>query len=105
MIITDRPVDVAALRRDWIVVVDHWAYFGAVDKKTQRVARRTCFASIATDMQRYAPASRLRLFAELFEDAAVAAELEMQLKDNGPEAAASWLEEWLGVELVNREES
>lgn len=95
------PVDVGALRRDWIAVVDRWAYLGAVDKKTQRVARRTCFASIAADTLRYDGVTRLRLFTELFEDAAPAAGLEMQLEDKGPEVAASWLEKRLGVELVN----
>lgn len=99
MRITNKPVDISALRQAWIAVVDRWAYVGALDVKTQRIARQCCFRSVAIDLRRYERISIVRLLAELFEDAGFAADLEHRIRYDGPNAAAAWLEEQLGVKL------
>jgi hypothetical protein len=99
MRITNKPVDVSALRQEWIAVVDRGAASGVLDAKTQRIARRCCFRSIAIDLRRYDGISTVRLLAELFGRVVFAVDLAYRIHYEGPNAAAAWLEEQLGVKL------
>ncbi len=98
-ITNDQPVDVAALRQEWIKVVDRWAYLGTLDKKTQRVAQSCCWENIIEDIRRYDRITRVRLMSELFEDVMFALDLDTQIQWATTERAATWLEEQLGVKL------
>jgi hypothetical protein len=89
------PVDVAALRQEWIAVVARHA-----DAKTQRVATRCCWERIAVDLYRYSRVRRARMLVALFEDSDFTHMLEMRIEFTGPKEAAVWLEEQLGVKLV-----
>jgi hypothetical protein len=92
-----KPVDVAALRREWLAIIDA---SDQVDHKTRRVARRTCFGNIIKDIDRYDLVTSAGLFFALFEDARLAVAFSNQMAVNGPEATAAWLERQLGVELT-----
>lgn len=98
MIITDRPVDVAALRQEWIKVVNRWSFDGGLDYKTQRVSCRCCFACIIDDLRRYPSPFRISLLTELFEDVGFAAELDFQIEFATTDTAAGWLTRRLGVD-------
>ena len=99
MRIASVPVDVAALRQEWVAIVGRSA-----DRKTQRVAGWCCWENIAEDLTRYCRHERVTMLTELFEDAAFAMQLDCRIAYDGPERAAAWLEERLGVSLVVEEQ-
>ncbi len=94
MPITSKPVDVVALRARWCEIT---TTFG--DIKTQRIARQCCWENIARDLMRYVEHCRWDMLYNLFPDGTFAVELEHRLENQGPKAAAEWLEEELGVKL------
>lgn len=93
MIITDQPVDVSALRARWRVITNEHG-----DIKTQRVAR-CCWETIARDLERYGRTARVNMLHALFGLLEFAEEIEFRLHTQGPQPAAVWLEEQLGVRL------
>ena len=92
--LTPKPVDVDALRTRWKEITAERG-----DRKTQRIAWQCCWENIAGDLLRYGRTDRLHMLYELFGSSAFAAELEHRLEYEGPDQAAAWLEEELGVSL------
>ncbi len=89
-----KPVDVSALRARWCAITNEHG-----DTKTQRIARRCCWENVARDLERYGRTIRLRMLHALFTAREFADEIEYRLHVQGPQLAASWLEEQLGVRL------
>ena len=88
-----KTVDVSALRARWSVITKEHG-----DIKTQRVAR-CCWETIARDLERYGRIARVRMLNALFGALEFAEEIEYRLHTQGPQPAAAWLEEQLGVKL------
>lgn len=89
-------VDVSVLRARWCAITSE---FG--DRKTHRVARRCCWENVARDLERYGRTVRLCMLNALFADNEFVYEIEYRLHIQGPQQAAAWLEEQLGVKLGN----
>ncbi len=91
---TPKPVDVSALRARWREITNEHG-----DAKTQRVAQRCCWENVARDLERYGRTARLCMLNALFGAHEFAEEIEFRLHTQGPQPAAAWLEEQLGVRL------